>query len=165
MLARLEAENLLDDNSAVKNLGLIMALYIKLASVFRDGSLLEEDAEEVCTEPSRYTWIPDRFDDYINAYAAKFGITLRCLDDIDEMTAKLNTGVSLPASGGNWEWSKAFKSYQEEYPGEAARIGGDSLDITTWTAGERKEKSFDRKDPLSAALLKNIKKGMVMNLG
>lgn len=165
MLARLEAENLLDDNSSVKNLGLIMALYIKIASVFRHGSLLEEDAEEVCPNPSRYTWIPDRFDDYINAYAAKFGITLRGLDDIDEMTAKLNTEVSLPASGGSWEWSKTFGVYQKEYPGEAGKIGGDSLDITTWAAAERKEKSFDRKDPLSAALMRNIKKGMVMSLG
>lgn len=165
MLARLEAEELLDDNSAVKNLGLIMALYIKVASVFRAGSLLEEDEEEVCTTPTRYTWIPDRFDDYINAYANKFGITLRGLDDIDGMTANLKTDVSLPASGGNWGWSKALQQYRAEYPGEASGIGGDSLDITTYTAAERKQQSFDRKDPLSAALIRNIKKGMVMSLG
>lgn len=165
MLARLEAEKLLDDNSAVKNLGLIMALYIKIASVFRANSLLEEDAEEVCTTPAPYTWIPDRFDDYINAYATRFGITLRGLDDIDEMTANLNTNVSLPASGGDWEWSKALKEYRAEFPGEAGVIGGDNLDITTYTAAERKQQSFDRKDPLSAAMIRNIKKGMVMSLG
>lgn len=171
MLARLEAKKLLDENSAVKNLGLIMALYIKVASSFRASSLLQGDTEEVCTRPSRFTWIPDQFDDYINAYAAKFGITLRGLDDIDELTAKLDTEVSLPASEVSWGWSKSFKSYQEDYPSAPhmgpsnSHFGGDNFDITTWSVAERKRYNFDNKDPLAGAILKNIKKGLVMSMG
>lgn len=171
MLARLGAENLLDENAAVKNLGLIMALYIKIASIFRNVCLLDEDKEEICTKPSRFTWTPDRFDDYVNAYAAKFGITLRGLDDIEELTADLDTDVSLPALQGCWGWSRSFESYEKRYASSPpmgpsqSQIGGDGLDIITWTGAERKRYNFDRKDPLSAAILKDIKKGMVMCLG
>lgn len=171
MLARLEAQNLLDENSAVKSLGLIMALYIKLASEMRDGSLLEGDDKETIARPTRFTWIPDQFDDYINAYATTYGITLRGLDNIDDLTAELDTEVSLPRAEASWGCSAAFKSYQKNYAGSPpigpskSTIGGDSLDITSWTSAERKKYSFDKKDPLSAAMLKKIKEGMVMSMG
>lgn len=44
-------------------------------------------------------------------------------------------------------------------------IGGDTLDITTWTSEERKRKSFDKKDPLGKAEIDAIKNGLVMSLG
>lgn len=171
MLARLEAENLLDEVSAVKNLGLIMALYIKLASTLRNMSLLDQDDKESVTRPVQFTWVPDRFDNYINAYGTKFGITLRGLGDIDDLTADLDTDASLPPSELSWGWSRHFKSYQKKHARSPpigrskSKIGGDSLDITSWTSAERKKYSFDKKDPLSAALLRSIKEGEVLSLG
>lgn len=169
-LGRLEVENLLDENSAVKNLGLIMAIYIKLASIFRDAALLEDNTEECFTRPGRFMWIPDRFDDYINAYATKFGITLRGLNEIDDLTAELNAQVPLPPCEVGWNWSTSFQFYQKGYASSPpmgpteCQIGGDGLDITTWTVADRKKYNFNRKDPLSAAILKDIKAGMVLCL-
>lgn len=170
MLARLEAQKLLSETSDVKNLGLIMALFIKVASNLRSGSLLEDDDEETNARPSSFTWSPAKFDDYINAYAAKFGITLHGPDDMDGLTAELDTDVSLPAAEESWGWAQAFKSYQKNHGGSPpigrskSGIGGDALDITTWTSAERKQYSFDKKDPIKAAELKALKEGKVMCL-
>lgn len=147
MLARLEREQLLQDqNSEVKNLGLIMALFIKLASELRGGSLLEDGDEETVKKSSpRFKFKPSEFDGYILAYANKFAITLRGPIDIDELVAELDTDAKLPASGQDpWGWNTALKSYSKDYAisppmgGGKATIGGDSLDITTWSSAERK---------------------------
>lgn len=171
MLARLESQKLLDETSGVKNLGLIMALYIKFAAESWVKDLLDDDGEEEAnTHPSQFTWVPGNFDDYINAYANKYGITLYGLVDMDGLTATLETDVSLPTAEADWGWAASFKAYQKRYGHSSSwgrgpskgKIGGDSLDITTWSSTERKQASFDKKDPFSATDLKNLKAGMVM---
>jgi hypothetical protein len=42
-------------------------------------------------------------------------------------------------------------------------IGGDSLDITTWTSAERKKKAYDKKDPLGKEI-DAIKEGLILDL-
>lgn len=169
MLSRLGAEDLLADVSEVKNLGLIMALYIKLAADFRSGSLLEEGEDEKTTKPSRFSWTPSHFDDYINGFATKYGITLRGLDNIDDLTADLKTDVQLPADEASWGWDKAFKSYSKEYAacppvgGGKPHIGGDNFDITSWSSAERKRYNSN-KDPLTKKDLDALKAGMVMRM-
>lgn len=148
MLAHLEREQLLQDQTPeVKNLGLIMALYIKLASDMRGGSLLEGDEEETVKKSSpRIKFNPCEFDAYILAYANKFAIAFQGLKDIVDLVAELETDAKLPASGPDpWGWDPAFKSYSKDNAvpppmgrGKAA-IGGDNLDITTWSSAERKE--------------------------
>lgn len=171
MLARLEAQNLLNETSEIKNLGLIMGLYIKFSADMRYGSLLEDDEEETIAPPE-FTWTPSNFDHYINAYATKFGITLHGPSNIDGLTAEMDTDLLLPTAGESWDWDTAFKSYQKRYAtsppmGRQSKpqIGGDNLDITTWSSAERKGYSFSKKDPLKAADLKALKEGMVMNIG
>lgn len=169
MLSRLEALNLLSDGSPVKNLGLMMTMYIRQASTFREGSLLEDDDEEKLTKPS-FKWEPGRFDDYIHAYANKYGIRLYGVDNIDEVTAELKE-VSLPATGEHlWDWPAKFEEFKEDgaFPrlvgGRPAVFGGDSLDITSWTSAMRKKYSFGKKDPLGKKELDALKSGMVMSL-
>lgn len=146
MLARLEREKLLQDQSSeIRNLGFIMSLFISLASEMRDASLLSDDGEEAVKKSSpRFKFNPSDFDAYIVAYANKFGITLRGPDDIDEMVADLDTDAKLPASGEDpWGWNDALKSYSKNYAtkppvgGGKAGIGGDSLDITSWSSAQR----------------------------
>lgn len=167
MLARLEAQNLLKENSEVKNLGMIMALYIKIASVMRSGDLLEVDEEDT---HGRFTWDPSSFDDYVNAYGTKYGITLYGPPKLDDLTANLDTDVTLPTAEASWGWTKAFKAYQRSYASGAPQvgrgkstIGGDALDITTWSSADRKGYSFDEKDPLTAAEIKSLKAGAVLS--
>ena len=147
MLARLEREKLLQDQSPeIRNLGLIMALFIGLASDMRDSSLLSDDGDEPVKGSSpKFKFNPSDFDAYILAYANKFGITLRGPDNVDEMVADLETDAKLPASGKDpWGWDAALKSYSKKFAmappmgGGKAAIGGDSLDITTWSSADRK---------------------------
>lgn len=170
MLSRLEAKDLLADVSDVKNLGLIMALYIKLAATFRAGSLIEGSEKDKVYKPTPFTWTPSKFDDYINGFATKYGITLRGLPDMDDMTADLETDVRLPADEAAWGWDKTFKKYSKRYArsppmgGGKAKIGGDNFDITAWSSAERKKYSFDKKDPFSKKDLDALKTGMVMSV-
>lgn len=170
MLSRLEAKGLLCDGSEVKNLGLIMALYIKLARELRDGSLLEEKWLDCTSKPVSFRWYPSRFEDYINAYALKFGITLQGMDDIDLLTAGLDTDVELAAHEASWDWDRTFRGYCRRYAmappmgGKEAMIGGDQLDITAWTSAERKRFHMDKKDPLSKKDLDNLKEGLVLHM-
>jgi hypothetical protein len=43
-------------------------------------------------------------------------------------------------------------------------IGGDALDITTWTSAERKEFNFDGRDPFGAREIAALKKGDVLEM-
>lgn len=169
MLARLEAKNLLSDGSEVKNLGLIMGLYIRLAATMRDGSLLEDNGVEINKKPA-FTWKPSRFDDYIHAYANKFGITLRGVDNLDEVTAELEDVSVIISDEAAWGWTDSFKSYSKDYArgspmgGSKAKIGGDQFDITAWSSAERKAHSFNNKDPLTKQDRDALKAGMVLSI-
>jgi hypothetical protein len=44
-------------------------------------------------------------------------------------------------------------------------LGGDSLDLTTWSSAERKAHSFEKKDPLGKEIMDAIKKGEVLQVG
>lgn len=156
MLARLEAQNLLTQTSEVKNLGLIMALYIKAVADLRSGFLLE-DEEEVTD--ATFTWTPSNFEDYINAYSTKYGITLHGPPGIDDLTSNLDSDVTLPTAEASWGWTSAYKAYKRSH----GNIGGDGLDITTWSSADRKKYRFDSKDPLKAPELKALKAGAVMS--
>lgn len=43
-------------------------------------------------------------------------------------------------------------------------IGGDGLDISTWSNAERRHYAFDKKDPLPKDTVKNLKEGLVLIL-
>lgn len=141
MLARLEREQLLQDQSPeVRNLGLIMALFIKLGSDMVEGSLLADDEEETVKKSSpKFKFNPSDFPSHILAYANKFAITLQGLSNIDVLVAELDTDAKLPAiSDDPWAWDTALKAYSKSYAVKG-KIGGDSLDITSWSSAERKQ--------------------------
>lgn len=146
MLARLEREQLLKDPSPeVRNLGLVMALYIKLGSEMLEGSLLQGDEEVTVKKSSpKFKFNPSDFDSHILAYANKFAITLHGLSNIDELVAELDTDAKLPSTGEDpWGWNDALKAYSKDYAVKG-KIGGDSLDITTWSSADRKQYVFPR---------------------
>lgn len=151
MLATLERNALLKPDSEVKNLGMIMALYIRLAG----------------DEMPNYSIDLDPAGDVL-AYATKFNIEpldLSGMENVDEVKALASKAV-LPACDAKnddpWEWTKGLKEYQAEYKHE--KIGGDRLDITTWTSADRKKHSFTKKDPMDKQMIDALKQGLVMQL-
>ncbi|KAH8178613.1 hypothetical protein LIA77_00132 [Sarocladium implicatum] len=140
-----------------KNYGWIMALYIQLTSLFSDASLLEPPASKA--KGQTFKWDPSKLDDYLKALAIKHDIKLVDIDEAEVDEAK-DTQLPDLDKKDPWGWAKSFTAYKK-----GVEIGGDSLDVTSWTPAERKKAAFDGKDPLPAADMKNIREGLVMMLG
>ncbi|KAK3934519.1 hypothetical protein QBC46DRAFT_427091 [Diplogelasinospora grovesii] len=147
MLARLEREELLAENSGVRNLGLVMAVYMKVAADMRDDDLFEEAGEETSElknpagSTKAFKFNIGDFDDYILAYANKYGIPLTGPHDTGEIAAGCDGKVEPPVS---------------------TLMGGDKMDITTWSRSERKALSSTGRDPLSKREIEAIRKGKVL---
>lgn len=178
MLAQLEHLDLLKPDSEVKNLGFIMALYIKLAAT-EDIIDLEDVIDEIKKNngtDETFTFVRSNFPSHILAYAKKYNIKLVGPTDIDEVVEDLEDGAELPERdekpfGDPWNLSGATEEYFDNYTGYydgrkgwKTRPGGDTLDITTWSSADRKKASFDGKDPLGKEERDAIKKGLVMSL-
>ncbi|KAI1139469.1 hypothetical protein F5Y05DRAFT_378997 [Hypoxylon sp. FL0543] len=168
MLAQLDNQGLVGDATEVRSLGTVMAMYLKIAPSMREMGIMEGD------RGNEKKFQADHFDDAILSYANQRGVTLQGPDDIDELTAELDGEVELPKKGAKdpWRWTAELKKYEKDHghstgskSQKKTSIGGDALDITTWTSAERKEASFDHKDPLGKREIDAIKKGMVMQLG
>lgn len=151
MLATLDREGLLKADSEVKSLGVVMAAFIRLIVGIGPDFGIQGGG----------------LDKRVLAYAKKHNIELKGLFDIEskleEPKAEADM-LELPASdakeGDPWVWKQALAQYKKKYgrPG----IGGDHLDITTWTSAERKKASFDKKDPMNKKMIDAIKKGLIM---
>ncbi|XXG97885.1 hypothetical protein Hte_004199 [Hypoxylon texense] len=171
MLAQLDEKDLVGDATEVKSLGTIMAVYLTVASEMRaQFGILEHNGKKGTKK-----FKPECFDDAVLSYANQRGVTLQGPSDIDELTAKLNGDVELPKKGTKdpWGWKAALTKYTNRFGGitsmmakrHGSGIGGDAMDLTTWTSAERKAASFDKKDPLGKREMDAIKKGMVIQLG
>lgn len=180
MLALLERENLLAKNSEIKNLGLIMALFMKVATEYREFGILEDSSKEALgPKAKKKSWKPHAYPDQIAAYARKYDIPLVGPKHVAALIAQAKAGADLPEPAANtaaadvFGFVKGLKAYKVNCGGITAflsrrakkgttKIGGDALDITTWTSAERKKYAFDKKDPLGKAELDALKRGDVM---
>ncbi|KAM3442414.1 hypothetical protein MY4824_001008 [Beauveria thailandica] len=178
MLAILELEGR-SVRDAVLNLGTIMALYIKLAQDSRQNNLLCEDEEDE-ELAGGVIYSPPRFDDYVLAYANKFDVTLCGPKGLDKLIDECDQ-VDLPEvtleNNDPWNFFETLHDYElgnyrapprgvifsgpEEYRG----IGGDHYDISSWRPVERREASFDKKDPFSRSMINAVKQGLVIQRG
>ncbi|KAJ5945823.1 hypothetical protein N7454_002662 [Penicillium verhagenii] len=138
MLDTLERNNLLGPESEVSNLGLIMALFLRFGKEFES----------------------DDFAADIFAYAKKYNIKLVGLskDHFDELQHEYESGDG----NDERERPKSFDDAFARYKKSQGPIGGDKLDVTSWTTAERKEHSFDKKDPFDAKSKAAIKAGGVL---
>ncbi|KAI0539344.1 hypothetical protein GGR58DRAFT_464703 [Xylaria digitata] len=167
MLAQLDGLGLVGDATAVKSLGCTMAMYMVLTSRLRAGNIIDDTPREEYT--SGNTFQPDYFEDAILTYANKRGVTLCGPEDIEELMAQAVGTVELPGKKDPdpWGWKAALKTYVKDNGTSrtsrgAPKIGGDYYDITTWPSAERKDASFNKKDPFSKKDLDAIKAGMVI---
>ncbi|KAE8414268.1 hypothetical protein BDV36DRAFT_286322 [Aspergillus pseudocaelatus] len=169
MLAELEKEGQLEAHSDVHNIGLIMGLIASKANNLRSDGFIHINRSKAKSYHGQ-NFIP-----YLLAYASKGNITMRGPSNIDEIIAEgeelsEQENVELPtAQKDPWKWGTAFKAYKRNavapYGGRPrTAIGGDRLDITTYSSAERKRASFTKKDPLTADMIKSIKEGLVLQL-
>jgi hypothetical protein len=170
-LARIHAA---DAFGEVRNLGFMAALYMKVANFFNDLGLGESsnDGEEEEDGSKSSDYNPIHLDAYILGISGKFGIELKGIPDLKDMiegceksVSPLHFGVSHDPS----DWINSFMSYCDNYgiPGmgftkNTSSIGGDSLDITSWSSARRKKHSLMNKDPFGKKDLQALKEGMVM---
>lgn len=160
MLACLESKKHLSETSEIKDLGLVMALYMQMAKSYRDDiSLLQGKSQS------------SRFDDYVLAYANKHAVPLVGPSDIDEIAAACDGTVKLPAATDKkpdpWGSAAAIKKYEKEHGWKGGRasksikIGGDKHDIMAMSSAERKAHNFNKKDPLGKREMEALKKGLI----
>ncbi|KAI1323514.1 hypothetical protein F5Y16DRAFT_344853 [Xylariaceae sp. FL0255] len=183
MLAKLDRLQLLSADSQVKSLACTTAQYMDLAEDLRRGDLLAGARRKKYSgkKPLQAAY----FDDAILSYAVKRNITLCGPPNLQDLIANAKPEPELPLETSKDPW--AFKQMLAKYEakdyvelfrfmtgnsrahgfdkGAHSGIGGDTLDITTWTSACRKEKSFDNKDPLPKEIIKNLKEGLVMMRG
>lgn len=177
MLARLEREDKLSPTSEVRNIAPVMAAYIGVAHEMRSDKydVLEDRGDKTKKGGAKgFSYNEARYDDHVAAYATKHGIKLGGDDGrlgrLGALAGKCDAGAGLPAPGADpWSWKAAWREYVKEYDGlplpgrgGCVRVGGDRLDITTWSSKERKAASFGGEDPLGPKELKMIKEGMVL---
>jgi hypothetical protein len=164
MLAQLDDLGLLGDATEVKSLGCTMAMYIKLAVDMRESNALSDAPRKKYSGSKALQ--PDYFEDAILSYANKRGVMLCGPDNIDELVAEAVGEVELPKKNAKdpWRWEAEFKKYKKANRDQhgVSMVGGDRLDITTFSSAERKAASFKKKDPLGKKEMDAIKNGLIL---
>ncbi|KAK1759092.1 hypothetical protein QBC47DRAFT_436617 [Echria macrotheca] len=170
MLALLESRKLLVPESGIRDLGLVMAMFIHLTKLLRPYGLLEEWDDE------NDEIVPDlaHVEHYIVAYSTKHGILLRGPEGIEEIVERCDKEIELlPATAANpdpWKLGEAIVKYEADYgtderPGGGRgkpSIGGDHHDITAWSAAKRTKHSKTGKDPLRKEEIAALKMGSIL---
>lgn len=166
MLTTLESKKLLSETSEVKDLGLVMALYMQVARQLRKDFGIFEGNDKV-----------SHFDDWVLAYANKYAIPLVGPKNIDAIAAELDGTVKLlaatDAKPDPWGSKAAIKKHEKQYgtssyspmvagKGKKACIGGDKHDIMAFSSAERKQMSFTKKDMLGPKQIEALKLGLVL---
>lgn len=147
MLITLEEEGLLGPNTKVKNLGMIMAMFIHLIDEERPYN-------------------GESFDIVVYAFAIKYKVELIGLHKShlgmlrDEILGKEDI---LPEDGSEHPWvlEDALEDYME-LEAASMSVGGSDLDITAWTSAERKKHSFNGEEPISDETLAAMEEGGIL---
>lgn len=164
-ISNLEHMGLLKPEPEIKSLGFIMALYIVNFDSWR---------QILIDEPTGRKFDPDLFDAYLLAYAQKYDVPLQGPPKLDEVIKDIDAeGIKLPSCElkDPWGWTKALCEYRKSHgynkyiiQMRSKMIGGDRYDITTWSPSERKEHSFDKKDPLGKRELDALREGLILEI-
>lgn len=167
MVARLGREGTV---SEVTNVGSIMALYAVFANEAY-GNLYVADDSKTQGDGFEFRLLGD----FILEYARTLNIALRGPKDLGKVIAEDQNYVAVPeptAARDPWGFQLKMDKYKDDYrivdgsrPGEYSGVGGDSLDVTSWTVAERKSHSFSGKDMLDKATVAAIKKGEIVHIG
>lgn len=110
MLAKLESQGLLGPDSEVKNLGMVMALYLCTNSDMRAYGICEGNEDKKNKVAEFYN-----SDERILAYANKYNIDLRGPSNIESCVEELDDVELPPAQNDPWGWADVLKQYEKLY--------------------------------------------------
>ena len=182
----LEKRHLLSKNSEVKNVGLVMALYLKLAYTLRQQSAFDpawwppSQTEPTSAAQGRKVKLrdfsPAKFGSYVLTYATRNKVALCGVESLERYTSALDAYITMPkeaAKDDHWGWFSGFNEYLQLGVLSPAAIktrprmiiGGDVLDVTTWTSDERKMYSAEKQDPLTDEHISAVCGGAVLDIG
>ncbi|KAF3941942.1 hypothetical protein ABW19_dt0206048 [Dactylella cylindrospora] len=156
-LHELERQDLLEPDTEILNIGLIMGLFLNAYSIFGDG-----EQQSIKFGGREAIW-----PEFIVAYARKYSIKIGGSVTENEIAEYDDEDIVLPKRQGKsdpWGFQSKFRnqrkerSYGREY--KVDRAGhGIHYDITKWTSKERAKASFDKKDPLPKDVIAALKRG------
>lgn len=157
-LNKLEAADLLKQGSSIRNIPLILSMYLMIADQYKEGmNSWWSDQIEI----KDWTRWPNR----IVAYANQHNIELSDktgIKNTDKLVQKFGGAIcgkfppKRKSGKDRWGYKRAHKDFTDEYGhrktffGRQMVVGGDAFDITQMTKEHRIEKSYlgDGKDPL-----------------
>ncbi|KAJ6004937.1 hypothetical protein N7540_012736 [Penicillium herquei] len=161
MLATLERQDLLGPDTEVKNLAVVMGMYVLLAA--------EIGSENSKLSKTRHA------SNIIMAYAAKYGFTPRSPRDlVKELASRKikSPRLTIPSptyrKNDPWNWKETLDDYKAYfrrpvYAFKGGPVGGDRLDMTSWKPEERAKYCFSKpEDPLTQTALDALKKGQML---
>ncbi|KAJ5736113.1 uncharacterized protein N7483_001238 [Penicillium malachiteum] len=171
MLATLERQNLLGPDSEVKNLGVVMGMYVLVAAeigskkrnVLVGGGIITLGSSNLVMMDTKLSKTRHT-SNVIMGYADKYGFKPQSPRDLVNELARRKIKsprltIPLPTAKKNdpWNWKKTL----EEYKG--GPVGGDRLDMTSWKPEERAKHCFDKsEDPLTQSALDAFKRGELL---
>ncbi|KAK7941337.1 uncharacterized protein PG986_013724 [Apiospora aurea] len=160
-LNELDKAGLLKADSPIKDLGLVMAVYLEWPSDLGDYGFEDDDSGEVDAEDAKPNWRTS-----VVTYAKKASIDLATsgVFAADELVTSLEEkdGASIAPLAGQakadrWGWEKTLASLKKL----SAKFGGKEYDITQWTRAERAKHAFNKKGPLANIPEKELKAGNI----
>lgn len=162
ILSAVEAAGMLATNAQgggprIRNAGFIIAIYIRLAAKFRDRGVLSTARPVEGGAGAFFKFDPNYLDLYLLAVARWYGITVPGINvgGSDEEYPTMPTSTPITAHDP-WGWTRSFGPYAKADP----EIGGDWLDMSTWSSEERTAHSLSRTDPLPRDLPRRLRKGL-----
>lgn len=132
----LEQGDLLNNDSVIPNIPLILSLFLGFPGDFGDAMSLGDEDQDW---PNAITAYAAKHDTNIKG---KYGVTGENYP-ADELSAKKIALVEKAASVDKWDFKRRYKKFSATYGN-----GGVEFDITKMSKAERKAKAFDKKDPL-----------------
>jgi hypothetical protein len=169
MLIALENEGLLGPKSKVKNLGMIMALFLQLMKKERpsDGKNFEiyVFAFAILHQVELIGLPKSTFDMLREEFLRNPDILPGAVSDSDSDSDSDSNSGSDSNSDSEYPWvvKDALDDYMEQ---EVPRsVGGDDLDITAWTSAKRERYHFCGQDPLSEETISALEKGDILTFG
>jgi hypothetical protein len=173
MLARLDREGLFNETD-IPNLGLVIGTMTCWAYAARKHNfLLSNKRVPISPRSAGLSWRPHEFDTTAIAYILKHKDKVRGVVGDNTMQAAMKAAVrsrcDLPVpdyacqqGADPFNFNAALARYKKEFGGAIARvagrrnpkvpIGGDNMDVTTWSSEKRKAAHLEGKDTLSGVL-------------
>ena len=165
MLITLEDEDLLDPKSKVKNLGMIMALFLQLMRKERPLDCKNYDIYVFAFVMQHKVELIGLPKSHLEMLQEEYRGNESILPEPESESESDSNSGSESDSGSGYPWTVKY-ALDDYIELEAPRsVGGDDLDITAWTSAERKKHHFDGEDPISDETIAAIEEGGILTFG